>query len=78
MRRDALDHGVILCCWVVMTSQKLVHKPIKFYLPAALIPSCLLKAFLGPQLSAGVKVFFCFQLESLPGQCVPISYNYFI
>lgn len=75
-----MDHGVILCCWTVTTSQKLVHKPIKFCLPTALIPSSLWEAFLGPHLSAGVKVLFCFQLEFLPGQFVPISfsYNYFI
>lgn len=58
--------------WVVTTSQKLIHKPVKFHLPAALIPSCLWKAFLGPQRSGGVKVLFHFQLESLPGQFVPI------
>jgi len=57
---------------VVTTSQKLVHKQVKFHLPAALNPSHLWKAFLGPQHSGGLKVLFCFQLESLPGQFVPI------
>lgn len=58
--------------WVVTTSQKLVRKPVKFHLPVTLIPSRLRKAFLGPQHSGGVKVLLCFQLESLPGQLVPI------
>lgn len=66
------DHGVKPLLWVVTTSQKLVLKPVKFHLAAALIPSRLWKALLGSQHSGGVKVLFCFQLESLLGQFVPI------